>query len=136
MRLIDRPRRVLAGAVVRLTDVLGEVCGAMGAPGWEATMRHQPVHKLHRLDIAIVFEGDEPHANATIKVTGRSDTKRTALWNYAEAFDGETSIDKGYSLNDAVAHIVLACHQDRPNTLARLDFALTGGIGWQEERLF
>lgn len=99
-------------------------------------MHHRPNHKLDRLDIAVTFDEPGPYATATLKVTGRSNTKRTALWNYAEVMDHDVQRDKGYALNDAVAHIVLACHQDRPNTLERLKFSLSGGVYWTEPPLF
>lgn len=98
-------------------------------------MRHRPVHRLHRLDISVTFDEEGPYAPCVLHVDGRSRTKRTALWHYAEVFTAEVQQDRGYSLNDAVAHIVLVCHQDRPNTLERLKFGLSGGVYWDEPQL-
>lgn len=96
---------------------------------------HTPVHRLDRLEAVIILPTRENAYNASLAVSGRSDTKRGSLWHYAEGFDGATSALKGYGMSDAIAHIVLAAAQDRPRSLEQLNFALAGGLAWDEPQL-
>lgn len=96
---------------------------------------HRPIHVLDSLDIKLWLpdkvEGHPPH----LEVHGRSRTKRGNLWTYAESFPDERSSSQGYGVGDALHHIALVCIQDTPNTMDRLDFALSGGVTWWQGEL-
>lgn len=96
----------------------------------------QPIrHNLTSVEIKVHLYDEEGNPCASIAAHGRSSTKRANLWSYQEFFDPTTDSAKGYSLSDAVSHILLVCQQDRPNTLERLNFALRGGLSYVEEEL-
>lgn len=97
---------------------------------------HRPTHRLETVEIKIVLPTSENGHNASLSADGRSSTRRASLWHYAEGFDATTDAAKGYQLHDAVAHIVLACAQDRPRSLGQLAFALRGGVAWETPELF
>lgn len=97
---------------------------------------HHVQHKLQAVEFRLVLPNLAGSTPATIRASGRSDTKRGDLWTYVEAFDEEIDRAKGYGAADALHHISLVALQDRPNTMDRLDFALRGGLAWHQESLF
>lgn len=97
----------------------------------------QPIqHKLDSVEIKLHLYDEEGNPCASIAVHGRSNTKRANLWSYQEFFDPTVDSVKGYSVSDAISHIVLVAQQDRPNTLDRLRFALSGGLSYQQDELW
>lgn len=120
----------------RLTGLVGQVMAAIGAVELGGTVFQGPVHRLDRIEITVKWGAGEGSPVDTMQVVGRSDTKRANLWSYVEAFEPEADRAKGYSLYDAVAHVTLACQQDRPNSLARLKFSLSGGLAWDQDSLW
>lgn len=95
-----------------------------------------PIHALTHIDATVRFPAAHEHQTSSLAVHGRSTTKRASLWTYQEYFDPEVAREKGYHLSDALAHIVLVCHQDRPNTLDRLRFGLQGGLAYTQDPLW
>lgn len=96
----------------------------------------QPIrHRLDSVELTVRMDDGED-GSASLAAHGRSTTRRANLWTYQEHFDPEVVAAKGYSLSDAVAHIVLVCQQDRPNTLERLNFALSGGVSYVQDELW
>lgn len=100
-------------------------------------MRPQkPHHKLDRVDISLYLPR-YPHAvSSEMRATGYSDTRRASLWHYHEAFDHVLDAEKGYGCADAAHHVALVALQDRPNSLDRLEFALRGGLAWEQGQMF
>lgn len=94
------------------------------------------VHPLTHIELTVRFPLAHEHQVCSLAAHGRSTTKRSNLWTYQEYFDPEVAELKGYGLSDAAAHIVMACEQDRPNSLERLNFALSGGLAYNQEPLF
>lgn len=102
-----------------------------------SSARHWAViHRLHRVDFTLELPTTQTEGASSISAVGRSNTKRSALWTYAEEFDPVLSTEKGYEAHDAIAHIALACVQDRPTSAGQLKFALSGGVAWDEDTLF
>lgn len=93
-------------------------------------------HQLTRVDFTLELPLSITGGECSISAVGRASSKRTALWTYAETFEPLTSKEKGYEPHDALAHIALACLQDRPTSSNLLHFALSGGVSWDEETLF
>lgn len=90
---------------------------------------------LERVEFTLLLPSDAQPDTAALSAHGRSPLRRPALWSYHETFDTTLDAHKGYGVQDAMAHIVLVCMQDRPNTLDRLDFALSGGLAYVQEAL-
>lgn len=119
-----------------LTSVLQDLQVATGATGWERDVTWVPIrHQLDSVELVVRMDDGEG-GSASLAAHGRSKTKRANLWSYQEFFDQTVDSAKGYSLGDAVHHIVLVCQQDRPNTLERLNFALAGGISYVQDELW
>lgn len=90
---------------------------------------------LERVEFSLLLPTAAQPNTSALSVHGRSPLRRPALWSYHEAFDDQVDAAKGYGVHDAMAHVVLVCMQDRPNTLDRLDFALSGGLRYAQESL-
>lgn len=105
------------------------------ASGMETIMWAPPSHRLEEVQITLYLPGEHDSGVTSMRVAGRASTKRANLWTYQEHFDPSLDAEKGYSVSDAVHHVALVCLQDRPNTLARLDFALRGGLSWSQDEL-
>lgn len=96
---------------------------------------YRPVHRLDSVTFNLhLGRLDEEHEHQ-LAVHGRATTKRADLWTYVESFDPVASRANGYSAADALHHIALVACQDRPNTIDRLQFALSGGLLYQEQEL-
>lgn len=106
------------------------------------SLRHQianaasPLHALDRVQITLYLPTSMSDRSSSIRAVGVAPMKATPLWTYQEAFDPELEEEKGYSLADCAHHIALVCVQDRPRTLKNLDFALRGGIAWEQGQMF
>lgn len=92
-------------------------------------------HKLESVDFTLYLPRPDEWADVSIKAVGRASTRRAALWVYQETFNDELDAVKGYGPADAIHHIGLVAMQDRPNTLERLNFALSGGLSWCQDEL-
>lgn len=86
-------------------------------------------HKLERVTVTLRFPDD---AVVELRAEGWATTHVRRLWQYGEDFGPDTN---AMSPHDAAAHILLCCHQDRPNTLERLLFSLRGGLAWEDQEL-
>lgn len=82
-------------------------------------------HKLDRVELVLDLGGRVP---GDLTVTGRSSTKRRALWVYKSPAH---SVDDRYSQIDCAHHVLLVAEQDHPRSLDRLEEGLCGGQGWQ-----
>lgn len=89
-------------------------------------------HMLTSIEARLSIPHPVDRLQCVLTVHGRSVTKRANLWTYQEYFDLELMTEKGYSAADALHHIALVCLQDQPNTLERLNFALRGGLAWEQ----
>ena len=96
----------------------------------------KPHHRLARVEFTLHLPVDPADRSSVMRATGYSDTKRAALWNYHEAFDSVLDNEKGYGVADALHHVALVALQDRPNSLDRLQFALRGGLAWEQSQMF
>lgn len=97
---------------------------------------HKPHHKLTSVDLSLRLPADPADSWVNLRVAGRSVTQRADLWTYEEAFGPDSYSEQGYGPSDALAHIALVAIQDRPNSLARLHFALNGGLSWEQQQMF
>lgn len=95
-------------------------------------MWQPPNHRLERVEITLVLPDEARRTDVTIRAAGRASTRRADLWTYQETLDAWPDVEKGYGAGDALNHIALVCMQDRPNTLDRLQFALRGGLAWEQ----
>ena len=90
---------------------------------------------LERVEFTLLLPTSATPGCYGLSAHGRSQFRRAALWSYHEAFDAHLDAHKGYSVADALHHIALVCVQDTPNTLDRLDFALSGGLSYAQGEL-
>lgn len=93
-------------------------------------------HRLDRVELHLDLRDPVGDGEVGIRAVGRSETSRTALWTYQETFLPSCHTEKGYGPADALHHISLVCQQDRPNSIERLDFALRGGISYEQSSMF
>ncbi len=119
-----------------MTAMVRELLSGIGSLGWDEHMTRTTPHRLETLELTLKLMDERGLWDPSLTARGYSSTKRTALWVYQEAFDADLDAEKGYTLRDAVDHIVLVCQQDKPNTKERLNFALSGGLSWDEPELF
>lgn len=91
--------------------------------------RPQQAPKLESLEIRVRWN---PDGAVTVHASGESPLSRKSLWVLDEAWAADNPV---YGPYDFVAHLVLAVAQDRPNTKARAEFSLNGGLGWEEPQL-
>lgn len=96
----------------------------------------KPFHRLNRVEFTLYLPRYDHAVSSEMRAAGYSDTKRAALWHYHEAFDHVLDAEKGYGVGDALHHVALVALQDRPNSLDRLEFALRGGLAWEQAPLF
>lgn len=92
-------------------------------------------HQLESVELTLWLPKPDEYADVTIKAVGRASTKRAALWVHQELFNDELDAQKGYGPADALHHILLVAMQDRPNSVERLNFALSGGLTWCQDEL-
>lgn len=97
---------------------------------------NSPLHTLDRVQITLYLPQRVAEQEYSLRAVGISPMKATPLWTYQEAFDPELEEEKGYSVADAAHHIALVTVQDRPRTLKNLEFALRGGIAWEQGQMF
>lgn len=95
-----------------------------------------PLHTLDRVQTTLYLPQRVGSHEYSIRAVGISPMKATPLWTYQEAFDPDLEEEKGYSAADALHHIALVTIQDRPRTLKNLEFALRGGIAWEQGQMF
>lgn len=118
-----------------LTGVLCQFQSANGALGWDGEMAWQTAHKLERVDVTYHLPDEALGLKASIQVRGSTSTKRGDLWTYHEVWEPDQTTPECMEPSDVIRHMLLVVEQDRPNTRARLDFGLTGGISWSEDEL-
>lgn len=97
---------------------------------------YKPHHRLHRVEFTLHLPHDPGDRSSVMRASGHSDTRRAALWHYHEAFDSTIDAEKGYGVADALHHVALVALQDRPSSLDRLQFSLSGGLAWEQGQMF
>lgn len=88
-----------------------------------------PSHALDRLVITIEFD---PTGGYHLTGVGSSLSKRGSLWSYRADFEQTQQIE----VSDHVAHLTICALQDTPLDQERLEYSLSGGLGWEDIPLF
>ena len=88
-----------------------------------------PNHKLEKVTLTLRWLDD---GTTELRAEGWATTKVRRLWVYGEDFDAGAH---DMAPHDVAAHILLCCHQDKPNTMDRLLFSLRGGLLWEDQEL-
>lgn len=91
-----------------------------------------PMHKLERVTLRVYLPNDASPNAVTTSAEGWAPTKRGHLWHVNESWSSDERSPGMMEPADWIHHLALVAMQDRPNTPERLDFALTGGLGYQD----
>lgn len=92
-------------------------------------------HHLESVQVTIHLPSSDTPDATTIEVVGRASTKRGSLWSYREVFSTDDDPGKMLGPTDVLQHLLLCVLQDEPNTQERLNYSLSGGMGYQVEEL-
>lgn len=90
---------------------------------------HRPTHQLNTIEFKLHLPSPTTPA-ITGYAFGHSDTYRGSLWAESNIWQDEEDFPNAPA--DWIHHLALCAVQDRPNTMERLLFSLTGGLGYQD----